>query len=127
MVIGLACILFSCQPRRLVVGQFVSVLEAGVPAFEKETDIGLLAQSYPTQIKLLEALLVSDPENLKLRILLSRLYAGFAFSDVETRLEALRYSSSNSSEGKQDIRNSGGRGKIILPKGRILCAQRHFA
>lgn len=63
-------------------------MEDGLPAMEQEDDLHLLAGSMPAQIKLLEALLQSDPGNQRLLNLLSRIYGGYAFALIESEWEA---------------------------------------
>lgn len=88
----LAAIIFSegCSPRRWMVDAFTDMIQTGQPAVEREDDLHLLAQSMPAQIKLLETLLASDPENRDLLVLLARLYGGYAFAILETEQEARR-------------------------------------
>lgn len=83
----LAC---SCNPAKIAVRQTAIMIENGVPAFEEDDDIPLLESAFPANIKLLEALLVSSPEDDRLLALISRMYAGFTFAIEETRLEAVR-------------------------------------
>ncbi len=80
----------GCSPRKLMVSEFVGMVKSGLPAVEQENDLDLLAQSMPAHIKLLETLLVSDPNNRDLLVLLARLYGGYAFAILETELEARR-------------------------------------
>jgi hypothetical protein len=80
----------GCSPRKLMVDEFVGVVQTGLPAVEQEDDLDLLAQSMPAHIKLLETLLASDPHNRDLLVLLARLYGGYAFAILETEYEARR-------------------------------------
>ncbi|MGD9365468.1 MAG: TRAP transporter TatT component family protein [Desulfobacteraceae bacterium] len=80
----------SCSPRRLMVDEFVAMVERGLPAIEQEDDLHLLAKSMPAHIKLLETLLASDPNNRDLLVLLARLYGGYAFAILESEGEARR-------------------------------------
>jgi hypothetical protein len=80
----------GCSPRKLMVDEFVGMVQTGLPAIEQEDDLHLLAQSMPAHIKLLETLLASDPHNRDLLVLLARLYGGYAFAILETEDEARR-------------------------------------
>lgn len=82
--------LAACSPRKLIVREFVNMVEDGLPAIEQEDDLHLLARSMPAHIKLLETLLANDPHNQKLLVLLARLYGGYAFAILESELEAQR-------------------------------------
>jgi hypothetical protein len=91
VILALAAVWTGCSPRKLMVRQFVQMVESGMPAIEQEQDLQLLAQSMPAHIKLLETVLANDPQNVDLMLLLARLYGGYAFAILETELEARRY------------------------------------
>jgi tetratricopeptide (TPR) repeat protein len=88
--LALVLVLAACSPRKLMVREFANMVEEGLPAYEQEGDLNLLAQSMPAHIKLLETLLANDPHNQKLLVLLARLYGGYAFAILESELEAQR-------------------------------------
>lgn len=81
----------ACSPRRMMINQVGRIIDAGQPAYEQETDLYLLSHAFPSHVKLLEGLSVSDPRNSELLVLIARLYAGYAFTILETEGEALRY------------------------------------
>lgn len=85
----LTCNLVGCSIKRIAVGQMTGVVEDGIVAFETDSDLELVEKSIPANIKLLEVMLASDPENRKLLALLSRLYGSYAFGFIETQLEAI--------------------------------------
>jgi hypothetical protein len=91
VILALAAVWTGCSPRKLMVRQFVQMVESGMPAIEQEQDLQLLAQSMPAHIKLLETVLANDPQNVDLMLLLARLYGGYAFAILETELEARRF------------------------------------
>ena len=64
------------------------VMAGGVAAFEEDDDLDLIEQALPANIKLLEALLESDPRNRQLLVLLARLYASYSFAFFDGRIEA---------------------------------------
>jgi cytochrome c-type biogenesis protein CcmH/NrfG len=70
----------ACSTRKLMVREFVNMVEEGLPAVDQEGDLHLLAQSMPAYIKLLETLLANDPHNPQLLVLLARFYTGYAFA-----------------------------------------------
>lgn len=78
----------GCVPRNIMVAAFVDMVQDGLPVIEQEQDLQLLANALPSQIKLMESLLSSDPDNRELLILLARLYGGYAFAVLETEFEA---------------------------------------
>lgn len=83
--------LVGCSPRRLMVNEFVQMVDTGLPAIEQEDDLQLLASAFPAHIKLLETLLANDPRNTQLLVLLARLCGGYAFAVLETEWEAQQF------------------------------------
>jgi hypothetical protein len=75
----------------LLIAHVGRIIDAGQPAYEQETDLYLLSHAFPSHVKLLEGLSVSDPQNTDLLVLIARLYGGYAFTILETESEALRY------------------------------------
>jgi hypothetical protein len=80
-------VLSSCSYRGWIVSEFTDLFENGVRQAESEANLHLLSQSIPAQIQLLETLAWEKPQNERLRVLLSRLYAAYAFVVLETELE----------------------------------------
>ncbi len=87
LIIGLT----ACSARKLMVAQVVQMVHSGLPAFEQDDDLPLLAQAFPAHIKLLETFLANDPRNKQLLVLLARMYGGYAFAILETEFEARQY------------------------------------
>jgi hypothetical protein len=81
----LLCILApsGCALRTLTVRATASALEAGKPAVLDESDPELAREALPSQLKLLEALLPSDPGNRKVLEALSEGFTGYSFLFVE--------------------------------------------
>ena len=95
-VIMLFLTLNACAGRQLAVRAMVDVVDEGIAAYERDDDLDMLEKAFPAHIKLMEALLLSDPNNRRLLVLLSRSYASYAFIFFEGRIEAARLSSSRS-------------------------------
>lgn len=93
VLIALLCmgLLQGCSLRKVMVDQFVGVVEKGLPTLEQNDDLQLLSQALPSHLILLESLLANDPHNPELLILLSRLYGAYAFAVLETEWEARRF------------------------------------
>jgi hypothetical protein len=87
-VLLLAVMLTACSSRKMTVRAVSDVMVNGVAAYEKDDDLDLLEQALPANIKLLEALLESDPQNRQLLVLLARLYASYSFAFLDGRIEA---------------------------------------
>lgn len=88
---GLVLSVIGCSPRQLMVNGFMDIVETGMPAFEQEDDLVLLADAMPSNIKMLETVLASDPDNTRLLVALSQLYGAYAYAVLETRWEGRKY------------------------------------
>ncbi|MCX6129370.1 MAG: TRAP transporter TatT component family protein [Proteobacteria bacterium] len=86
MTLLLLC-LSNCSIRSMAVQQMAELVNAGVPAFEKDDDLTLIREAIPANIKLLEAMLESDPENQELLTILTQLYASYTFGFIEADFE----------------------------------------
>jgi hypothetical protein len=78
-------------------------MATGVAAYEKDDDLDLVEQALPANIKLLEALLESDPQNRQLLVLLARLYASYSFAFLDGRIEAVELTGLASETGGSSI------------------------
>jgi hypothetical protein len=63
-------------------------METGAAAMEADDDLDMLQQALPANIKLMEALLASEPRNERLLVLLARLYGSYTFLFLDGRIEA---------------------------------------
>lgn len=79
--------LCQCSIRTMAIREVTDVVQAGVPAFERDDDLELIKDSMPANIKLLEAMLESDPENITLLTLLSQMYGSYTFGFVDPLLD----------------------------------------
>ena len=102
----LAVLVFTgCVPRRMVVNEISGLVAAGIPALERDDDLIMLEQALPANIKLLEALLESDPENRRLLVLLARLYGsyGFLFAEADYERETLAPDRGRGTDGAEAL------------------------
>ena len=92
VVVGILVIavFWGCSTRKLLVAEMTDLMENGSAAMERDDDLVMLQQALPANIKLLEALLESDPQNERLLALLARLYGSYAFLFLDGRIEALQ-------------------------------------
>lgn len=79
----------ACSIQKLVISEIAVMADKGLTAFEQDDDLEMLEKAMPANIKLLETLLVNSPNDPRLLILLSRLYAAYNFAFVESRLEEI--------------------------------------
>ena len=73
----------GCGLRTLAVRSTAGLIEAGAPSFHREADLDLAREALPSQLKLLESLLESDPANPALLKSLSEGFTAYAFLFVE--------------------------------------------
>lgn len=79
--------LSNCSLKTMAVQQMGELVADGVPAFEKDEDLELIRDAIPANLKLLEAMLESDPGNQKIPAILSQMYASYGFAFLEADLE----------------------------------------
>ena len=84
MVVSLS----SCSTRIIVVNEISNISEIGAVVFEQDDDLEMVEKGIPGNIKFLEAILENNPDNYKLLVLLSRLYAAYSFGFFEGKLES---------------------------------------
>ena len=78
------CFFFcACSVRTIALRATAKLIDAGRPAFYEESDPKFARESMPSQLKLMEALLRSDPSNPRLLAFLSEGYVGYAFLFLE--------------------------------------------
>jgi len=73
----------SCSLNQIVIRQMEPILQQSSNALYEESDLQLAEQALPANLKLVEGLLKSDPENEELLLLLAQGYAGYALGFVE--------------------------------------------
>ncbi|WP_319525299.1 TRAP transporter TatT component family protein [uncultured Desulfosarcina sp.] len=88
----IAAVVIACSPKTLIVRQMTDMVDSGVTAFERDSDLDLTEKAIPANIKLLEAMLANSPDERRLIILIARMYGSYGFGFLETRLEKLLYS-----------------------------------
>ncbi len=81
--IAVLMVLVSCSPQRMVIRQMEPVLNGSVEALYEESDLTLAEQALASNLKLIEGLLKSDPQNKQLLLLAAQGYAGYAQGFVE--------------------------------------------
>ncbi len=91
----------GCSAKHMAVDQIATMVDTGMAAFESDDDMQMLKSAFPGNIKLLEALLVNQPDNYKMHVLLARLYGSYAFAFPETEMEIAAYSAANDDTGNE--------------------------
>ena len=89
----------GCSAKHIAVDQIATMVDTGMAAFESDDDMQMLKSAFPANIKLLEAMLVNQPDNYKMNVLLSRLYGSYAFAFPETEMEIAVYTAADDDSG----------------------------
>jgi tetratricopeptide (TPR) repeat protein len=81
-LISLALLLLTlnaCSLNQMMVRASTPLIEGGITALNRETDLDLAEDSIPTNIELLEGMIQIDPNNAKLHTYAAQAYYGLAF------------------------------------------------
>lgn len=73
----------GCSMGTMVARSSVSILDGGVDAMNRETDLQLAAAAMPANLKLIEGLIAEDPGNVELLAYAAQGFYGYAFGFVE--------------------------------------------
>jgi hypothetical protein len=76
--------------QRSAVRLISQITEAGLPAYARETDLVLAEQALAANVKLVEALLETDPHNRVLLLQAVQGFASYTYAFVEVHIEAAR-------------------------------------
>ncbi len=82
----LFCLLLQlngCSLGELTVKASMPMVEGGLLALNRETDLQLAEDAMPANIELMEGLLINDPDNQALRNYAAQAYYGYAFGFIE--------------------------------------------
>lgn len=90
LVLVLLCQGCSGLAERSAVRTIGNIMATGLPAYTRETDLVLAEQSLATTVKLLEALLETDPDNPTLLVQATQGFASYTYAFVETHIEEAR-------------------------------------
>ena len=95
LLIALLLVLSACSPRKMAVREITGMVETGMTALEQDDDLEMLEQALPANIKLLEMILASSPEDPDLLTLLSRSYGSYNFMLLEPQFEDAWFQAAN--------------------------------
>ena len=79
----LTLLLGACSMGQMVARVSVSIMDGGIDAMNRETDLQLARSAIPANLKLLEGLIVEDPGNITLLEYAAQGYYGYAFGFIE--------------------------------------------
>ncbi|MGB5605173.1 MAG: TRAP transporter TatT component family protein [Gammaproteobacteria bacterium] len=80
--------LSACSMGQLVVRGTQSILDGGIDAMNRETDLQLAGDAMPANLMLLEGLLREDPHNTELRLFAAQGYYGYSYGFIEDEAPA---------------------------------------
>lgn len=75
--------LSACSMGQMIARSTVEILDGGVDAMNRETDLVLAAAAIPANLKLLEGLIAEDPGNIEMRSYAAQGFYGYAFGFAE--------------------------------------------
>ena len=82
--LAIACLLSSgCSTSQLVARGASPLIDHGVTAMNRETDLELARASIPANLKMIEALLLADPDSTAYRVQAAMGFYGYALGFVE--------------------------------------------
>ncbi|MDH3527497.1 MAG: TRAP transporter TatT component family protein [Gammaproteobacteria bacterium] len=76
-------LLSACSMGTVVVRGTQTILDSGIAAMNRETDLDLAKAAMPANLKLLEGMLIEDPGNKVLRLYAAEGFYGYAYGFVE--------------------------------------------
>lgn len=82
-ILSLVLLLPACSTGQLVARGASPLIDNGVTAMNRETDLGLARASMPANLKMLEALLVADPGNTAYQLQAAMGFYGYTLAFVE--------------------------------------------
>lgn len=79
----LIALLSGCSTSQIVVRGAMPLMDGGLTAMNRETDLQLARDAIPATLKMLEGMSVQDPNNADLRLYLAQGFYGYAYGFVE--------------------------------------------
>ncbi len=79
----LLTLLGGCSTGQIVVRGAMPLMDGGLEAMNRETDLELARDAIPATLKMLEGMSFEDPGNVQLRVYLAQGFYGYGYSFVE--------------------------------------------
>ncbi|MBT8117645.1 MAG: TRAP transporter TatT component family protein [Gammaproteobacteria bacterium] len=76
-------LLTACSMGQIVVRSSQAILDSGIEAMNRETDLQLARAAIPANIKLVEGMLIEDPGNTVLRLYAAEGFYGYSYGFIE--------------------------------------------
>ncbi|HRP70983.1 MAG TPA: TRAP transporter TatT component family protein, partial [Turneriella sp.] len=123
LLITVALFLSACSIKKMVVRQATDFFGESRKVFEQETDLELAETSIGSNLKLLEAMQVHDPENESLNLLIAEIYSVYTLSFVEDKVDAAEALHNDKEAARERVRAKmfylrarDAAGRVLLPK-----------
>lgn len=78
-----AVLLSACSVGQMVVRGSQTILDSGVDSMNRETDLELARAAIPANLKLIEGMLLEDPQNKELLLFAAQGFYGYSYGFVE--------------------------------------------
>jgi hypothetical protein len=83
VLLGTLTLLTACSMGQMVVRGSQTILDSGIESMNRETDLQLARDAMPANLKLLEGMLLEDPNNTELLLYAAEGFYGYSFGFVE--------------------------------------------
>jgi hypothetical protein len=83
VLVSTILLLTACSMGQMVVRGSQTILDSGIESMNRETDLQLAKDAMPANLKLLEGMLLEDPNNAELVIYAAEGFYGYSFGFVE--------------------------------------------
>ncbi|MGB5425577.1 MAG: TRAP transporter TatT component family protein [Gammaproteobacteria bacterium] len=81
---GTLLLLAGCSTGKMVVRGSQSIMDSGIEAMNSETDLQLARAAMPANLKLMEGMLLEDPDNIDLLLYAAQGFYGYSYGFIET-------------------------------------------
>jgi len=81
--LSVVLLLCACSMGQMVVRGSQTILDSGIESMNRETDLQLARDAMPANLKLIEGMLVEDPNNRELRLFAAEGFYGYSFGFIE--------------------------------------------
>ena len=78
-----ALLLSACSMGQMVVRGSQTILDSGMDSMNRETDLQLAKEAMPANLKLMEGMLIEDPNNRDLRLYAAQGFYGYSYGFIE--------------------------------------------
>jgi hypothetical protein len=82
-LIATALLLSACSMGQMVVRGSQTILDSGIDSMNRETDLQLAREAMPANLKLMEGMLIEDPDNTELRLYAAQGFYGYSYGFIE--------------------------------------------